>query len=81
MFDQLLKQVNWKKVSLQTFLGGVAVYVGAKQQGAPENVAILGGVISALTSGGAAVHDTQKKGKVGGRVLDAAKEKQKGVNN
>lgn len=60
MFD-FLKKINFKKVSLQTILGGAAVYVAAKSQGMPENVAIISGVISALTSGAAAVQDTKKK--------------------
>lgn len=60
MFD-FLKKINWKKVSLQTLFGGIAVYVGAKGSGASDTQAILAGVVSALTSGGAAVQDTRVK--------------------
>ena len=55
-----LKGLDLKKVSLQTILGGAAVYVGAKQSGVPEGQAIFAGVISALTSGLAAGTDTRK---------------------
>lgn len=54
-----LKQVNLKKIGLQTLFGGIAVYVGAKQSGIPESQAILAGVISALTSTVAAGTDTR----------------------
>lgn len=54
-FDQI-----FQKISLQSILGGVAVYVGSKQQGATENQAIVAGVISAITSGLATAHGAEK---------------------
>lgn len=48
-----------KKVSLQTVLGGIATYWGLKQSGAPENQAIVGGILSALTSAIGTAHGAE----------------------
>lgn len=44
------KRVDLKKLSLQGLIGGIAVYWMAKQQGAPEQVAIATGAVSLATS-------------------------------
>lgn len=41
----------FRHVTLQTALGGLAVYVASKQQGTSDTVAIINGVVSAFTSG------------------------------
>jgi hypothetical protein len=55
------RKINWKKVSLQSILGGVAAYAVAKQNGLDERTSIALGVVSAVTSGGSATVDTRKK--------------------